>query len=367
MNMNFKSLISRAIALAPAILIASFGAAGMANAQPSMQQQQFQQAAGGLQTIQVMDPQVGLPAMTIAIPQGWTHQFQSIWNKNSDPMVSFSFEAQEPGGAGKFYMIPMQNFYDIPQLYGQTPFFQKPMPPRQAFEYMLNLASQKDPKFRAMGYRIVQFQDAPPVNVNGSRSSTSTILAEFTENGAQKQEVVDVIVTVSPKSSGTTWSLFWYGLQDRKGLPPKTLADRLAAISRTVQILPQWRQQQVAFSAQGSAEVIAKSNAIRDQGNAMTRQLEAQSDAARQANMASFRRRMESKERVTNMTVEAIKKENVYRDSSGRTFTDSNNPKHIWTNPNNDRKIYSDDSTYNPNADNRVNNVQWGEAQRVPR
>jgi len=321
--------------------------------------------AQNLQQIQVMDRQVGLPALSIAIPQGWTHQFQSVWDKNSDPMVSVSFEAAEPRGAGKFYMSPTQVFYDFPELNGRTPMHMKPMAPRQAFEFMLNRASQMDPSFKAKRYRIVQSQDFPPTNANGSQNVHSLIHAEFVENGVQKQEIVDVHVTVTPNPTATMWTLFWYGLQDKKTVPLEVIANRCAAIAKSVQFLPQWQQRQMAFTQQGNAEGIARSNAIRAQGDARTRALSAQGDAQRAAIQQRAQRQMQSSDRVTNMTVDAIKNENVYRDSSGGTFRDTDKYKYIYTNPTNGQRIYTDDSTYNPNADKRVNDVQWQQAPIV--
>jgi hypothetical protein len=358
----------RNFSLSAVALLVGLFACGMANAQ----QQQFQQAAGGLQTIQVMDPQVGLPALSIALPQGWTHQFQSIWNKNSDPMVMFEFEAREPRGAGRFYISWSINFYDMPQYYGKTAFFQKLMPPRQAFEYMQNLARQSDPAFRAKGYRVVQSQDFPPADMNGGRMFNSILWADYTENGVPMQELLNVMVVTAPP--GISWTLVWNGLSDRKGVPREALASRLDTISQSVLILPQWLQKKAAVLAQWGNEnearaalALANSNAIREASLNATKQNQATLEHVLQSNRERDQARNASRDRVNAGAIDAIKNENVYRDSSGRTFTDSNNPKHIWTNSSNDRRIYSDDSTYNPSADKGVNDVQWGEAQRVPR
>jgi hypothetical protein len=316
-----------------------------------------------------MDPQVGLPALSIAIPQGWTHQFQSTWNKNSDPMVSFSFETQEPAGAGKFYMSPVQQFYDVPQRQGQMLQYLKLMPPGQAFEYMVNLMNQKDPKSRAKGYRIVESQDFPPTEANGGRNSNSAILAEFTENGVQKQELVYVMMRALPVPSGTAWSLSWSGLQDRKGVPQEALGKRYVAISQSVQFFPQWQQRQATVMAQWSNEKKQQSDqnlaqsrqmlkqseqALHQSSVNLSRQIQATGEATRQANMDRFNRRMESKERVSEMQTDATTgRDNRINPYTGRQFKSDVNVEHVWVSSDG-RTIGANDSTYNPNYDSNV-------------
>ncbi|MDR0842017.1 MAG: hypothetical protein LBP68_01195, partial [Acidobacteriota bacterium] len=110
---------------------------------------------------------------------------------------------------------------------------------------------------------------------------------------------------------------------------------------------------------------LARSDQIRDQSINMTRQNQETLDYMLQSNRERSQARMDSRERVNQGAIDAIKNENVYRDSSGGTFRDTDKYKDIWTNPVNNERIYTDDSTYNPNADKRVNDVPWEQAQPV--
>ena len=197
-------------------------------------------SGGGLQTINPIDKQVGLAPFSISIPQGWTHELQSNWNKDAMPMVSVMFSASEPNGAGKFFITPMRQFMEFPM---EHPSSVKVMKPREAFEFLMNQSQQSDPQFAQKQYKIVNVMDVPEQGGNGQQLYGSDILAEFVENGIQKSELVRVTVTVaSNPQGGKVWALMWAGIQDKKGVPVEQLSARLMSILQSQRPNQEWGQ-----------------------------------------------------------------------------------------------------------------------------
>lgn len=195
-----------------------------------------------IQTVNPIDRQVGISPFSIDIPQGWTYELESKWDKNTAPMVSVSFTASDSAKIGLFYISPMQQFTDLenPNNGDGLPPNLRLMKPREAFEYIINIANQSNPEFAQKQYKILNVTDYPEENRNGQQIYVSDILAEFVDAGLPKEEFVKVSVVSSTTEYGKLWSIMWYGLQDRKGVPVEKLSAMLNYIVKSQRPNPEW-------------------------------------------------------------------------------------------------------------------------------
>ena len=330
------------------------------------------QAPDKMQTISLVDRQAGnIPFMTMDIPQGWTHDLQTVWNKNNEPNVSIRFNAKEPNGYGTYFSNPTMIFYDIPQINGTQFKFRQVLNPKEAIEYIMGFSAQTNPKIAALNYTITRAepeQEAP-------NTKLAVITAEYTEDGIPKHEVIAVSVQVSPDPYATMWSVVVSGCAGKREVPVDTLKQRLAAINNSQKINQQWVATMASVTAQWNAEntqaTAAQNRQHMDQFNRnlehqrkMSASIQETGDYIRNSNNERFQNRMGSMSRVTQMNVDTIQGNYNYT-TPGGTLKDNTTHQNIWVNPNNpNERIYINDSTYNPNADPTVNKSPWDKAER---
>ncbi|MDR1708765.1 MAG: hypothetical protein LBS70_03505, partial [Candidatus Accumulibacter sp.] len=296
--------------------------------------------------VTVMDPKAGMPIFTIDLPPGWTYSFDSIWDRRANPYVNFSFSAQSPDGIERYTILPAQAI-------------QTAMPPLQFARSFIERLQKSEPRFAALNYRIVEAEDRPvPPQTQAQlaqknvKMAAASIRGEYTENGVAKTELMLVRIMYAAANSNM---VIMEAISGRRG-NENALTQKMVAISTSRRNNPQWEQRQAAMNQQYLAENTremqaglanqqrqwdqvkaqqqAQDKVFRQQMDARMQQQDAQRAAIRQ----QAERRMESSARVNQGAIDAIKNENVYRDSSGGTFRDTDKYKYIYTNPTNDKR-----------------------------
>lgn len=335
------------------------------SAPPQQQQNQSGMiAADGMKTVQAIDKQVGIPMMSVDIPQGWTHELNTSWNQNSDPKISTHFVAKDPNGYGTYFINPIMIFYDAPLLNGKEFAFHPVLGPKEALEYIMNYRKQKEPKVAALNYKITKVTENP----NEQNIRSAFIEAEYIEDGIKKHEVIALGVRVQPAPEMTMWTVILNGCADRLEVPSETLKQRLIAINGSQKINQQWvakaSDATAKWDAQNTQTARAYNARSMEQFSRNSASIQKTGDYIRSSNQQSFENRMKSMENVTTMSIDAIKGNETYNSPSG-SFKDDTTYKNIWVNPNSpNEKIYTNDSLYNPNSDNNVNSQPWDNAER---
>ncbi len=312
--------------------------------------------ANGMQKVSAMDAKAGLEAFSINIPQGWTHTLDTVWNQKNNPMVNFQFNAKSPDGIANVGISPIFMFYDMPVMNGKNFMYHSVMKPKEAFTYFMDLYAKNDPKMASKGYKIVNSYDLPETQEGVYKTYESYLLANYTEDGIDKHEIVHAIVKVNNQYPAMpSWQLTTYYSNDKRSTPLKEIAGRLKPIISTINPNPQWLQKKEAQVGQWVAQN-AQDTKIR-QG-----QIQAQNEMF-QARQNVYKNRQDSSERISNMQINALTGKSDYTNTTtGQTFKDDNSSKYIYTNPTNNERIYTNDSTYNPNSDINVNSVDWSQA-----
>ena len=327
-------------------------------------------AVGKTQTIELMDKQVGIPFGTIDIPKGWTCELNTNWSKDADPTVTTAVKAKDPSGIATFFMNPIINFYDMPSLADQHFTFHSPLNPKEALVYVMSSRAKEDPKVAALNYRVIN--EEPLTNTQNTK--TSILTAEYTEDGIRKHEVVSITVMVKP-GTVTMWSLLVIGCADRIEVPAETVKQRLLAMTDSQKINQQWQAKRAEVSSQWEAEnyqaSAQRNRVVMDQFNRnlehhrnISSQIQQTGDYIRNSNNQRHQNRMNSMDRVSRINTDTIQGNYDYNTPVG-TIKDNTTSNHVWVNPNNtNERIYTNDSTYNPNADPNVNNTNWTGTER---
>jgi hypothetical protein len=337
------------VAFASAIFSASFGIAGNTHAQ------------GLGAPVQVMDPKAGMPIFVISLPQGWTHGFDSTWDRRASPFVNFRFSARSPDGIEAYTILPAQETKTAvsPSRFGRS---------------FIEQNKKNNPRVAALNYRIVEAKDYPvsaqeqaQAAQRNMRLAKGGIRSEYTENGVAKTEMMSIQVLSGGSGIGSAHLVTMEAISGRRG--DDTLARKMIAITNSRRMNPQWEQRYAAMTQQYLAEnsrdiqaSLANQQAQwktlqaqqQAQGEAMRQQMDArikEQDAAR----AAIRERSETwdaaRGRVSERQTDAIagrdNRENPY---DGTQFKSDVNTEHVWVNKDN-KAIGANDSTYNPNYD----------------
>jgi hypothetical protein len=345
-------LISRAIALIPAILIASFGALGASGGA-------FAQNIALGAPVQVMDNKAGMPIFTINLPQGWTYTSDSIWDANADVKVNFSMQAKSPDGMESLSIFPNILFS-----------FRPVMAPVQYAHFVVEQMKKTNPQFAAMNYRIVSARDVPvPAQVQAQAArmnasiASAKVVGEFIDNGVPKTEVLDVQISASRGQGPSIWNASMSAMSGKRG-NPDFLERKMATILGTRRMNPQWAQRKDAMIQQWQQ---ADSRTLAAQSAALARQRQENARVNQQildSQRAAADRRMDSMVRRIDMQTDGILgRDNRTNPYTGRQFKSDVNVEHVWVNSDN-KAIGTNNPDYNPNIDSSVGGGDWKRAPK---
>ena len=319
---------------------------------PQTTNQQNFTTAGGMQTVEVFDQNAGCCIFSINLPAGWTHKFQSQWNRNAMPMVMYSFIAESPDKSSTFAVLPSVIYFDSPMSNGKISGFMKPMSPAEYAEYVIG-SMTKMSGYENMTYQFIKEYPAnsaqQPV-IPGATTKVSAFAYDLHVNGKTNTMLLKITVAYMPDkyNQGQSYALNTWGADAIVFTAPKgnpeTISQTSTAILNSIKLNPQW-QNKVQSTTQAWNLENQKINANQ------TAQIQAANDYQFKTQQQVFKNRSDAQSRVMNrMTDTVVGRDNRINPYTGEQFKSDTNYNHVWVNSNGET-IQTNNTTYNPNYD----------------
>ena len=326
--------------------------------------------SAGAQNIDYMDikNRQGQVTYSLPLPTDW----QFISNPNSDHYI------RGPNGIKLYH--PTDNAYYYGQnMGGQTLGGRQFLAPMSAQQYFQQMVA---PYLQSQGYQLIDSYPIPEYvammeNYSAGMPNTGNrryyyAIGSDWQSGPQKKSMVTTVMTFVESQHGTAWNASMAVMDaphSQFEMAKKTVRYGVKNVRLGRDLQMRRGQELIAFNRD-----LAERDAIRDRNEEIRHQREMSDIAARGAesraigragsdaldsSMDSYRRIQAMKDGGQERSVRGIRGETIISGpNSNETFTVPSGSDYYWVNQNGEY-IPTDNSLYNPNTDNAVNNDQW--------